>query len=116
MNTLPRILRLGLLIPVAFISMAGLIVAIVVTYRSWQFEKAAREAQKQAIESHVLIESAKIAEEVYLRLDNWQAREKQIATYFQGKGATTRLRFKPPSEPNSQGNESQGVMRWKTYV
>ena len=113
MNDLPRLMRLGLLAPVAFITMAGVVVAVVITYRSWRFDQAERDAQKQAIESHLLIESARIAEEVYLNLDNWQAREKQIATYFQGNGARTKLHFNPAKDRNPRSAENRIIMQWK---
>lgn len=95
MNDLSRILRFWLFLPIVFISLAAVLVTAVITIRAAQLEKESREAQKQAIESHVFSESAKIAEEVYLRLDNWSAREKQIATSFQGRVAKIKLRFEP---------------------
>jgi signal transduction histidine kinase len=112
-NDLPRMMRLGLFAPVAFISLAGVVVAVVITYRSWRFDQAEKDAQKQAIESHLLIESARMAEEVYLNLDNWQAREKQIATYFQGNGASTKLQFQPTKDRDYQSADTRIIMQWK---
>lgn len=113
MKNLSRIVRLGLLVPVAFITLAAALVTVVIAYRSWQLESATREAQKLAIESHVLSESAKIAEEVYLKLDNWEARERQVETYFQGGGAKTVLRFEPPQANGKEGSKKQ-KMHWES--
>jgi signal transduction histidine kinase len=95
MKDLSRALRFWLFLPIVFISLAAVVVTAVISFRAWQFEKEVRLAQKQAIESHIYGESAKIAEEIYLNLDNWSAREKQLATFFRGHDAKIRLRFEP---------------------
>jgi len=111
MKGLTRALRFWLILPIAFISLAAVAVTGVISYRAWQFEKEVRQAQRQAIESHIFSESAKIAEEVYLKLDNWEAREKQLATFFQGHNTKIKIRFEPKvgDGPKSRYDDSHFV-------
>lgn len=111
MNELSRILRYWVLLTILFISLASAFVTGIVVWRTWQAEEETRVAQKELIERHILVEYARISEEVYLNLDNWETRQKEIESIV-GHRAGVAVRFVPSLDKPLNGNVDFPRLNW----
>lgn len=112
MKGLSKIHGFWLFIPIVFITIAAVLVTVTLTWRIYRLEIEDRINQKLILESLVYAESAKVAEEFYLSLDNLSAREKQLTKIFNGRGTTVKLRFERVQGGIAASPIDHHVLQW----
>ncbi len=95
MKGLSKIHWFWLLLPIGFITVAAALVTIILTWRVYRLEVKDRSNQRSIVESVLYADSAKIAEEIYLGLDNISIHEKQLAMILSSRGTSVKLHFNP---------------------
>ena len=78
MNELQKIYRYWVSLTLAVIVLATTAVAALIVLRSWETEQEAQTAHEQIIERYLISEYTSIAEEIYIGLDNSEARQRAI--------------------------------------
>lgn len=113
MNQLSRIYRYWVLLTGVFILLATIIVSGAIVLRTWQAERELLDGQRHLLERHLIGEYARICEEVYLKLDNWDARRKEMNDLL-GNRASVAIAFdKQASAPAPRPGE-RPVLSWTT--